>query len=127
MPETQSQTIARLFKAHGQQKKMTAYAWSQYYREQEERWEEYHANIDTLSEANSEALDPHLQALIKDLYEKAKAKVECPICLETIDTKETLKTGKCGHNYHKDCIEMWAANAPDEKAGKKCPVCRKKY
>ena len=40
---------------------------------------------------------------------------------------ETLKTGKCGHNYHKECIEMWAANAPDEKAGKKCPVCRKRY
>jgi len=72
-------------------------------------------------------LGPHLANLIKDLYEKAKIKVECPICLETIDDKETLFTGKCGHNYHKDCIQQWADMADTPAQGKKCPTCRKKY
>ncbi len=123
-------TTAQLQKNLEWERKKTAFAWSKYYQEQEDRWASEHAQYTQLQQSattDNSGLDPHLANLIKDLYEKAKIKVECPICLDTIDDKETLFTGKCGHNYHKDCINQWAEQADTPAQGKKCPTCRKKY
>ena len=126
MPPSYDQLKQQLSYSH----KQTTYAWSQYYKAQEQEWETHHAQYAELKhEATNDdtPMSPHLVDLICGLYEKAKAKVECPICLEVIETAETLKTGKCGHNYHKECIEGWRTQADTEAQGKKCPICRKKY
>ena len=56
----------------------------------------------------------------------AVSEEKCSICLEIIDTGE-LNGGKinylklkCGHSYHKYCIETWY------KQNKSCPYCRDK-
>lgn len=42
---------------------------------------------------------------------------ECCICTEDISTK-TLHTTKCGHHYHKKCLNKWL------KINNTCPMCR---
>ena len=42
---------------------------------------------------------------------------ECSICFEEIKNKE-LKTLKCGHIFHKNCIDYWLTINPI------CPYCR---
>jgi hypothetical protein len=41
---------------------------------------------------------------------------ECPICLESLKNDRT--TTKCGHTFHKKCIEQAL------KRNGKCPMCR---
>ena len=107
-------------------KKQTSFAWSQYYELQRQEFED---SLQTVNHYETEELDDeipiglnlHLQKMIKDLYQKAKAKVECAVCLERIESDD-LKTGKCGHNFHQCCIDKWC-----EEGNKKCPICRKKF
>ena len=45
---------------------------------------------------------------------------KCLICLEKIKKKDLAKL-KCGHRFHKECIDLWA------KIGEnKCPICKVK-
>ena len=107
-------------------KKQTSYAWSQYFSLQREEYNQALITVREFEEKELEdkvpiGLNKHLQKMIRDLYENAKSKVECAICLEKIESQD-LKTGKCGHNYHHYCIDKWC-----EEGNKKCPMCRKKY
>jgi hypothetical protein len=46
---------------------------------------------------------------------------ECPICLEIfgeLDDDLLLCTLKCGHSYHKKCVEDWLSK------NNSCPNCR---
>ena len=45
---------------------------------------------------------------------------ECPICYECMNTRTTKKL-KCGHAFHKHCIDRWAQEQCT------CPYCRKRF
>ena len=44
--------------------------------------------------------------------------VLCVICRETIDDGEIIRTIKCSHYFHIDCIDRWLIN------NRTCPVCK---
>lgn len=41
--------------------------------------------------------------------------MECSICLDKIKKYKT--TTKCGHHFHRQCLQKWSSN---------CPICRTK-
>jgi hypothetical protein len=61
----------------------------------------------------------------------------CPICFETIETKQikndfekidkTIVTLECGHNFHHECVVDWFKNVINTKRTQTyCPYCREK-
>ena len=48
----------------------------------------------------------------------------CPICFNLYKPSEDIVILKCGHLYHKTCVEQWFSNKPRNQ--KECPHCRKK-
>ena len=44
----------------------------------------------------------------------------CPICLEEYNTCTTMSNLRCGHCYHRTCIQKWIY-----KGTNTCPMCRK--
>lgn len=52
---------------------------------------------------------------------------DCTICRQSLNCdslyaiekgiSSTLRTGKCGHIFHTECIDPWL------KTNKKCPIC----
>ena len=97
-------------------------AWAHYFGQRDELFELY-GELAELKLENEDmgTLSPHLQTFIKQLYEKSKVKIQCQICLEDIE-KDKLKTGRCGHNFHMDCIKQWT-----DQGKKECPLCRGKF
>jgi hypothetical protein len=45
---------------------------------------------------------------------------ECPICLEELKTKKSVKTS-CNHAYHEECMKV------SLETSLKCPMCRKEF
>ena len=43
----------------------------------------------------------------------------CSVCLSEFENGEMIKTLRCGHTFHTECIDPWLIN---ERA--LCPVCR---
>ena len=43
----------------------------------------------------------------------------CSVCLSEFEDGQTVKTLRCGHSFHPECIDTWLVN---ERAV--CPVCR---
>ena len=50
-------------------------------------------------------------------------KETCSICLCDCKTKKTTIMTKCGHRFHKDCLNEWVNNGTYEKYPP-CPMCR---
>ncbi len=118
-------------KKNAQLQKEKAYAWGMYFGvrnklfEAQEKIYDY-VNKDRLDfESNDEESAEHLQKFISELYEKARESVECPICLERIDA-ESLDTTKCGHNFHKKCLNTLKENREVGSKFVDCPICRTK-
>jgi len=118
-------------KKNAQLQKEKAYAWGMYFGvrnklfEAQEKIYDY-VNKDRLDfESNNEESAEHLQKFISELYEKARESVECPICLERIDA-ESLDTTKCGHNFHKKCLNTLKENREVGSKFVDCPICRTK-
>ena len=70
------------------------------------------------------AIDKLLEALIVDKKIKLdddllKCKSSCPVCLEKFKDNEFKRELKCGHVFHKKCIDKWI------KHQNSCPICRK--
>ena len=42
----------------------------------------------------------------------------CSICLENYNKDNIINVLKCGHKYHKDCIDDWIND------NNNCPLCR---
>ena len=105
----------------------TRFAWGQYFQVRNELFESelgIYNFIETNEEETEEEISAHLQKFISDLYDKAKLKVECAICLEVI-TAETIDTTPCGHNFHKDCLNKLKDSKEVGKKTVPCPHCRK--
>ncbi|KKQ33336.1 MAG: hypothetical protein US49_C0001G0016 [candidate division TM6 bacterium GW2011_GWF2_37_49] len=59
------------------------------------------------------------RTMLQPIFDKIKFKGEtCSICLETFTTWQQLGFLKCGHFFHKGCIDQSLS-----KCGKKCPLC----
>ena len=105
--------------------KQKAFAWAKYYEAQQQELEDntyiYNQYHQLMEDDKVRGVDNHLQSFIKDLYDKSKVVVECRICLEPI-SKDDLQTGRCGHNFHKNCMDEWK-----EVDKVHCPLCRKKF
>jgi len=118
-------------KKNAQLQKEKAYAWGMYFgvrnklfEAQEEIYD--YVNKDRLDfESNNEESAEHLQKFISELYEKARESVECPICMERIDA-ESLDTTKCGHNFHKECLNTLKDTREVGSKFVDCPICRTK-
>lgn len=46
--------------------------------------------------------------------------ITCSPCLENITRNESCIALKCGHRFHKDCMQQWLRNY-----ARFCPNCRK--
>jgi len=53
--------------------------------------------------------------LPEEVYEGNE--MSCPICIESVLSGEIIKTLKCHHIFHLNCIDTWLIN------GNKCPLC----
>ena len=57
-------------------------------------------------------------------YHKKKNDVEeiptCSICLSEFEENDAIKTLRCGHMFHTECIDPWLINSRAL-----CPVCRR--
>jgi hypothetical protein len=50
---------------------------------------------------------------------------KCSICYDDYHVGEYKRNlNKCGHNFHKKCIDKWFKKNKDNMS---CPVCRKNY
>ena len=118
-------------KKNAQLQKEKAYAWGMYFGVRNKLFEAQEeiydfVNKDRLDfESNNEESAEHLQKFISELYEKARESVECPICMERIDA-ESLDTTKCGHNFHKKCLNTLKENKEVGTRFVDCPICRTK-
>ena len=118
-------------KKNAQLQKEKAYAWGMYFGVRNKLFEAQEeiydfVNKDRLDfESNDEESAEHLQKFISELYEKARESVECPICLDRIDA-ESLDTTKCGHNFHKKCLNTLKENKEVGTRFVDCPICRTK-
>ena len=115
-------------------RKEKRYAWGQYFQmrnelfEEQERIYEFMENPvyvpdpqNIFSEEDMNTI--HLQNFISGLYKKAKACVECSICLDKIEADDLETTG-CGHNFHKECMNQLKTHSTEKWVD--CPNCRKK-
>jgi len=117
------------------EQKKSRYAWGQYFQIREELFEVQTHIYDEINEVREDGEDfnenhnetnSFLMNFIRELYKTAKKSVECPICLEQIESDDLETTG-CGHNFHKQCIAIMKDNA--KTANEKfmnCALCRKK-
>ena len=99
-------------------KKQTSYAWAKYYEECRSQLVsdiEAYNQIDQLPPETPEFVLNQL----KDFHIALKKKIECPVCLDTIEP-ENLGISKCGHKYCEGCLERLKTTT------KKCAMCRKK-
>lgn len=62
--------------------------------------------------------------LLGEDYNIKADEIECSICLtdirDTVGSEIFISRTKCGHFFHKNCLEEWI------KKRKNCPVCRSK-
>ena len=52
------------------------------------------------------------------LNEDLEESDNCSICLENYNKDNIINVLKCGHKYHKDCIDYWIND------NNNCPLCR---
>ena len=62
---------------------------------------------------------PNTQPTIINSYKMKRTDVVCTICMEEIKKNSVCKKiPKCGHEFHKKCIDKWLIES------KTCPNCR---
>jgi len=99
-------------------KRQTSFAWAKYYESCRLQLVGDIEAYNQIEQLPPETPDFVLQQL-KDFHIALKKKIECPICLETIDP-DKLEITKCGHKYCDECLNRLKTST------KQCAVCRKK-
>jgi hypothetical protein len=112
-----SSTLNKLYKQINSLIKQKAFAWAKNYELMDELHEVYINQIEQNNQVLvcSDELPIHLVKELEDATDILKKKVECPICMETIQ-KGNLKITGCGHKYCGECFAHID----------KCAICRKK-
>ena len=49
---------------------------------------------------------------------------KCSICLEDFDTGKYKRKLKCGHTFHKKCVDRWFRLLSQDDKDLSCPICR---
>ena len=104
-------TIASLQTRLNSEKKQKGYAWYRFYEEVKKE----HENKIVIKEQLENAVPNFLTNEIKELYDKLKLEISCPICYEELTT-EQIQFSNCGHKYCKECLDKLD----------KCAFCKKK-
>jgi len=60
----------------------------------------------------------HLKNVKFKELEELEEYIMCSICLEYIRDKRSCRETKCGHQYHRQCLNKWL------RVGNTCPYCR---
>lgn len=97
--------------------KQKKYAFALYYRSQQELLEENIEKYNHIEQTVKEIMPPFVKNQLIKLMEDLKKKIDCPICLSTLDP-QMIKFSSCGHMYCENCIDK-------VKQLKKCAICRK--
>jgi hypothetical protein len=104
-----------LLKKLAYSKKQTAFAWAKYYKELEERHVSsvatYNMNKKVIEQSNE--IPAHLVREIQEMTVALKRDIECPICMDVI---QSLKITGCGHKYCEGCFTKIDV----------CALCKKK-
>ena len=71
---------------------------------------------------NNEEIDiNHLKEQFKEMYDKLRSEVDCPVCMEVM-TKDTIQIPTCGHLICKSCYDTIRASPRNQ-----CCLCNRKY
>ena len=54
-----------------------------------------------------------------DVIDESSNDHSCVICLDEYEDGDEVRVLKCGHKYHKDCIDTWLKNSVQ------CPFCKR--
>ncbi|WJZ80255.1 hypothetical protein VitviT2T_000189, partial [Vitis vinifera] len=63
--------------------------------------------------------DPGLSLGLYKPKPGSKEVVECAVCLCTIEEGEEIRELRCGHMFHRDCLDRWVGHRNGT-----CPLCR---
>ncbi|ORX48038.1 hypothetical protein DM01DRAFT_1376999 [Hesseltinella vesiculosa] len=68
-------------------------------------------------------IDPPSRSTLNDSddAEKRAADCSCVICLDIYNGQDVIRTLPCGHEFHRDCIDLWLTKKSDT-----CPLCQQK-
>jgi len=99
-------------------RKQKAFAWAKYYEALNEAHTGNVAHYHTINQVVEEVpeLPKHMVDEYAELLKLLHKNIECPICMEIIQTPLVLKITGCGHKYCNECFDKI-----DE-----CAVCRRK-
>ena len=61
---------------------------------------------------------------IVPLLKQTKAKMDCPICFDTINASTGSTTTSCGHTFHFRCLAHWSIQKIQAADHQNCPLCR---
>ena len=99
--------------------KKSKVGWALFYQSSEDYHElflEYHRRVKELEDKiKDESVPQFIIEEIKELYKDLNKSLECPICFETLETKD-IKFSSCGHKYCNTCL----------KKLNECAICRRK-
>jgi hypothetical protein len=69
---------------------------------------------------SKEELDKIPTSSYKNITQELREKNEnCPVCREEFCDNDEVRTLKCSHIFHTDCVDNWLTNHSH-----KCPCCR---
>lgn len=68
--------------------------------------------------AKKEEIDGIPTSLVPAAGRGPTCEARCSICLADYEAGESLRQPKCGHSFHKDCLDTWLTS----KAV--CPICQ---
>ncbi len=74
-------------------------------------------NKSIISELNNNEMNSEF-TLIKIRVKDIEYKNECIVCMDQINTNQTILRLICGHYYHQNCIHQWLTKKSS------CPQCR---
>lgn len=99
-------------------KKQKKYAWGKYFEAQNQNHNNLVDNYNMINQI-VEHIPLPIYMEYKEMFKELKKKIDCPICLETIDPGKLALT-HCGHKYCETCF-----NKIKSKPDAKCAMCRK--
>ncbi|CAA0839177.1 RING-H2 finger protein ATL5 [Striga hermonthica] len=70
--------------------------------------------VDQLLEIVGQCLPEHKVELGFEVYDE-----ECRVCLSCFQEGDKVRDLKCGHTFHKECIDTWL-----QRESATCPLCR---
>jgi len=60
---------------------------------------------------------------LEPYYKCGNVTLDCPICINKIESNEYIRKLKCNHLFHKKCVDNWLKKNIENAS---CPMCRSK-